>query len=118
MMQKTMASVETVEEAMPAGRQPDRLELKAERVQESFARQLGWSKRKGVPGIHRSRKFHSAGEAAAYAVFALQLAGRRGQPVTVSQAGRKVTIALTGRPGRGVTAGLTDSVYTLASALG
>ena len=96
----------------------DRLELKPERVQEEMARQLGWAKREGMPGIHRARKLASHLEAEAYAAFVFRMAAHRRQPVTVSQSGAKVSIALTGRPGRHRASGLTNAVYDLACVLG
>jgi pterin-4a-carbinolamine dehydratase len=97
---------------------PDRLELKPERVQEEMARQLGWAKRDGMPGIHRARKFASYLEAEAYVAFVARLAAHRRQPVSVTQSGRKVSITLTGRPGSHRTAGITTAVYDLACVLG
>jgi hypothetical protein len=105
-MQETMSSV------------PEKLELKPERVQQEMARHLGWFERKSVSGIHRTRTFDDSVEAEAFAAFALKAAGRRRQPVTVSQSEREVSIRLKGRPGRGATAGLTDAVYALACVLG
>lgn len=96
----------------------DRLELKPERVQEEMARQLGWAKREGVLGIHRARKFASHLEAEAYVAFVFRMAAHRRQPVTVSQSGAKVSITLTGRPGRHRSSGLTNAVYDLACVLG
>ena len=103
-MRQTMLNVEAAE----------KLELKAERVQQQIARLLGWQEREGVGGIHRAREFASYLEAEAFSAFVFKLAGRRRQAVTVSQAGKKVSITLS--PGR--TAGLTDAVYDLACALG
>ena len=97
---------------------PDKLELKPERVQEEMARQLGWAKREGMPGIHRARKFASYLEAEAFVAFVVKVAAHRRQPVTVNQTGGKVSIALTGRPGRRRGAGLTNTVYDLACVLG
>ena len=107
----------TMFNAVPAvAAMPDKLELKPERVQQ-LARQLGWEESEGV-GLHRSRKFHSVIETEAYAAFALKVAGRRRQPVTVSVTGRQVTIALSGRTGSSKSAGITNAVYALACALG
>jgi hypothetical protein len=96
----------------------DKLELKPERVQEEMARQLGWGKRDGMLGIHRARKFSSCLEAEAYVAFVFKMAAHRRQPVSVSQTGAKVSIALTGRPGRHRASGLTNAVYDLACVLG
>lgn len=112
MDQSTMLNVVPAVAAMP-----DRLELKPERVQE-LARQLGWEESEGVPGLHRSRMFHSFIEAEAYAAFVFKMAGRRRQPVTVNVTGRQVSIALQGRTGRNKASGITNAVYTLACALG
>ena len=118
MLQETTI-VEAVKEPVPAvAGMPDKLELKPERVQQMIARQLGWTERKSVRGIHRTRTFGNPVEAEAFAAFALKAAGRRRQPVTVSQSGRQVAITLKGRPGRGAAAGLTDAVYALACVLG
>lgn len=118
MSQQTMLNVEQVKEPMPVllG-MPERLELKPERVQQ-LALRLGWEEREGAAGIHRRRKFANAVEAEAYAAFVLKAAALRRQPVTVGFKGRKVSIELQGRPGRGKTSGLTDAVYALACALG
>jgi len=97
---------------------PDKLELKPERVQEEMARQLGWSKREGMPGIHRARQLANYLEAEAYVAFVFKVAAHRRQPVTVTQSGRKVSITLTGRPGRHRAGGLTNAVYDLACVLG
>ena len=97
---------------------PDKLELKPERVQEEMARQLGWAKREGMLGIHRARKFASYLEAEAYAAFVFKMAAHRRQPVTVSQSGAKVSITLTGRPGRHRASGITNAVDDLAWVLG
>lgn len=107
-MSQTMLNVEAAE----------KLELKAERVQQQIARLLGWGEREGALGIHRARQFASHIEAEAFAAFVFKVASRRRQPVSVSQAGTKVSITLQGRPGRGYAAGLTDAVYDLACALG
>jgi pterin-4a-carbinolamine dehydratase len=97
---------------------PDKLELKPERVQEEMARQLGWAKRDGMLGIHRARKFASYLEAEAYVAYVFKMAAHRRQPVAVAQSGGKVSITLTGRPGRHRSAGLTNAVYDLACVLG
>lgn len=96
----------------------DRLELKPERVQEAIARELGWAERKGVRGIHRTREFADHIEAEHFVAFASKIAGRRRQPMTIQQAGRKVTITLKGLPGRGFKSGLNENVFALAVALG
>ena len=111
-----MLTFETTQEPIPDA--PDKLELKPERVQEEMARQLGWAKREGMLGIHRARKFASYLEAEAYVAFVFRMAAHRRQPVSVTQSGRKVSITLTGRPGRHRAAGLTNAVYGLACELG
>jgi pterin-4a-carbinolamine dehydratase len=111
-----MLTFEPTQEPIPDA--PDKLELKPERVQEEMARQLGWAKREGMLGIHRARKFASYLEAEAYVAFVFRMAAHRRQPVTVTQSGRKVSITLTGRPGRHRTAGITNAVYDLACVLG
>lgn len=116
MNQCTMLTFETTQGPIPDA--PDKLDLKAERVQEGMAQQLGWAKREGMLGIHRARKFASYLEAEAYVAFVFRMATHRRQPVAVSQTGRKVSITLTGRPGRHRTAGLTYAVYDLACVLG
>ena len=109
-------NVEDRQEPIPG--MPDKLELKPERVQEVVAQQLGWAKREGMPGIHRARKFASYLEAEAFVAFVVKAAAHRRQPVTVSQTGRKVSMTLTGRPGRNRGAGLNKAVYDLACVLG
>ena len=116
MNQNPMLTFETTQGAIPET--PDRLKLKPERVQEEMARQLGWAKREGMLGIHRARKFASYLEAEAYVAFVFRMAAHRRQPVAVSQTGRKVSITLTGRPGRHRAAGLINAVYGLACELG
>lgn len=116
MNQFKMLTFDSTQEPVPV--MPDKLELKPERVQEEMARQLGWAKREGMPGIHRARKFASYLEAEAFAAFVVKVAAHRRQPVTVSQTGRKVNLTLTGRPGRHRAAGLTNAVYGLACVLG
>ena len=116
MNQFKMLTFDAKQEPIPV--MPDKLELKPERVQEEMARQLGWAKREGMPGIHRARKFASYLEAEAFVAFAVKVAAHRRQPVTVSQTGRKVSMTLTGRPGRHRAAGLNNAVYDLACVLG
>jgi hypothetical protein len=116
MNQFKMLTFDATQEPIPV--MPDKLELKPERVQEEMARQLGWAKREGMLGIHRARSFGSHLEAEAYVAFVFKAAAHRRQPVAVSQTGRKVSITLTGRPGRHRTAGLTNAVYDLACVLG
>lgn len=111
-----MLTFDTTQEPIPGA--PDKLELKAERVQEEMARQLGWAKREGMPGIHRARKFASHLEAEAFVAFVFKVAAHRRQPVSVTQSGRKVSITLTGRPGSYRASGPTNAVYDLASVLG
>jgi pterin-4a-carbinolamine dehydratase len=116
MNQFKMLTFDAKQEPIPV--RPDKLELKPERVQEEMARQLGWAKREGMLGIHRARKFASYVEAEAFVAFVVKVAAHRRQPVTVNQTGGKVSITLTGRPGRHRAAGLTNAVYDLACALG
>jgi hypothetical protein len=116
MNQYPMLTFETTQGPIPGA--PDKLELKPERVQEEMARQLGWAKREGMLGIHRARKFASYPEAEAFVAFVFKVAAYRRQPVSVAQSGRKVSIMLTGLPGRHRTAGLTNAVYDLACVLG
>lgn len=116
MNQYPMLKFETTQGPIPSA--PDKLELKPERVQEEMARQLGWAKREGMLGIHRARKFASYLEAEAYVAFVSKVAAHRRQPVTVSQSGAKVSITLTGRPGRHRASRLTNAVYDLACVLG
>jgi len=111
-----MLTFETTQGVIPDAL--DRLELKPERVQEAMARQLGWGEREGMLGIHRAREFASSIEAEAFVAFVFRVAGRRRQPVTVSQTGRKVSITLTGRAGWRGGNGITSAVYKLACALG
>jgi len=96
----------------------EKLELKPERVQEMIARQLGWSDKKGKAGIHRVREFADHIEAEHFVSYAAKIAGRRKQPMTIIQSGRKVTVTLKGKPGRGRFAGVNEAVYNLAVALG
>ena len=116
MNQYPMLTFESTQGPIPGA--PDKLELKPERVQEEMARQLGWAKREGMLGIHRARSFASYLEAEAFVAFAFKVAAYRRQPVSVTQAGRKVSITLTCRPGRHRAAGLTNAVYDLACVLG
>lgn len=116
MNQNPMLTFKPTQEPIPDA--PDKLELKPERVQQEMARQLGWAAREGMLGIHRARKFASYLEAEAYVAFAFKMAAHRRQPVTVNQSGAKVSIVLTGRPGRHRSSGLTNAVYDLACVLG
>ncbi len=116
MNQNPMLTFETTQGLIPGA--PDKLELKAERVQQEIARQFGWAKREGMPGIHRVRKFASYLEAEAFVAFVVKVAAHRRQPVSVTQSGRNVSITLAGRPNRHRASGLTNAVYDLACTLG
>jgi Pterin 4 alpha carbinolamine dehydratase len=91
--------------------------LKPERIQQQMARLLGWEEGKGTPGIYRTRQFGSLAEAEAYAAFAGTAAAARRQKVTFTLAGKQVSIAMQGHPGRS-KAGITDAGYALACVLG
>ncbi|HWM91816.1 MAG TPA: hypothetical protein VN493_13710 [Thermoanaerobaculia bacterium] len=91
--------------------------LKPERIQQQMARLLGWEEGKDAPGIYRTRLFGSPAEAEAYSAFAGKVAAGRRQAVTLTLAGKQVSVAIQGRPGR-TKAGITDAGYALACVLG
>ena len=97
---------------------PERMHLKPERVQELLRKLPGWSLGAGECAIERSRRFKSVSEAAEFVGFAGKLAMSQRQPVTISLAGRNVSLALTGHPRKGCTGGLTNPVFRLAGMLG
>ena len=97
---------------------PVRMNLKPERVQQLLAKLPGWALRHDSQAIVRARMFTTPQGAGAFARNACWLATKLNQPATVSLAGTKVTVTLTGHPVRGCTGGLTDAVFKLAGRIG
>jgi pterin-4a-carbinolamine dehydratase len=98
--------------------QPVKTDLKAERVQDSLRAIPTWSLDETGTAIRRTRQFGRLAEAEAYAGFVGTLASSKRQPVTVTLAGKRVEITLTGQPQQGRAGGLTKAVFKLAALIG
>lgn len=105
-------------EMQQASHVPERMHLKAERVQLLLRELPGWSLGAGGRGIERSRHFKSVCEAAEFVGVTGKLAMAQRQPVTIAISGRNVVLTLTGHPVKGCTGGLTNPVFRLAGILG
>lgn len=97
---------------------PERMHLKAERVQLLLQELPEWSLGAGGQTIERSRQFRSVCEAIEFVGLTGKLAIAQRQPVTIAISGRNVVLTLTGHPVKGCTGGLTDPVFRLAGILG
>jgi len=117
-MNKVVAQSNVVQEQPPLAAEPDKAQLKAERIQDMLSRVPGWMWHSDTPGIHRLRAFRSAAEAEAFAGFVLELAARRKRSVTINLEGKQVFVTLYGNAARGKLGGLTQAVFNLAGELG
>lgn len=106
------------EQLFPLQDVPVRMDLKPERIQQVLARLPGWALRTDGRAIVRVRLFTTEQRAGSFARNACWLATKLHQPATVSLAGTKVTITLTGHPVRGCTGGFTNAVFNLADLIG
>jgi hypothetical protein len=92
------------------------LKLKAERVQEELAA-MGWEPAANVRTFGRVFKFPASRVAGSYAAFVTELAGQSGQPVTVSLAGKQVTVTLLSRSRKGRPSRWSTAVLEFAKRL-
>jgi pterin-4a-carbinolamine dehydratase len=97
---------------------PEKLQLKAERVQQHLARLPRWALGPDGRGIERVRKHTSTRRATEFAALVCRLASTQRQPVTVGLEGRKVVVTLTGHRMHGCVGGLNDAVFHLAELIG
>jgi len=92
------------------------LKLKSERVQEELAA-MGWEPDANVLTFGRVLKFPAARVAGSYAAFVTELAGKSGQPVTVTLSGKQLTVTLLSRSRKGRPSGWSSAVLEFAKRL-
>jgi hypothetical protein len=97
-------------------RKPPVMKLKAERVQEELAA-MGWKADPAVRTFARALKFPAARVAGAYAVYVSELAEKSGQPCSVTQSGKQVTVTLLSRSRKGRMGGWSKAVLAFAKRL-
>lgn len=97
---------------------PEKMYLKAERVQEALLRLPSWKLRQEGLGIETTRRFAARQTASSFAAYSCRMASKMGQPLKVDIAGEQVTVVLPGHPVRGCTGGLTSVVFKVADLIG
>src|SRR4029450_13126234 len=97
-------------------RKPPVMKLKAERVQEELAA-MGWKADPAVRTFARALKFPAARGAGADAVYVSELAEKSGQPCSVTQSGKQVTVTLLSRSRKGRMGGWSKAVLAFAKRL-
>jgi len=105
---------ERVQDAAP---QTPGLLAVAERLLKRLKEMPGWCLVPGGMALARVRELGHRTDAAEYAAFAVQSAGRAGYPVDVFVAGKHVVLALRGR-GRGAQGAINDNLLDFAACLG
>jgi len=107
----------TVQAGSARIRRPIRpLKLKSERVQEELAA-MGWQPDPNVRTFGRMLKFPASSVAGSYAAFVAELAGKAGQPVSVTLAGKQVTVTLLSRSRKGRPSRWSNAVLDFARRL-
>jgi hypothetical protein len=109
-----MLKAERVADAAPQSRSQM---AEAERVQTRLEAMPGWGVVPGGMALGRVRELGSAANAADYAAFVVQAAGRERFPVDVFVAGNHVVFALRGRA-RGTQNTINDNLLDFAASLG
>ena len=97
---------------------PEKMYLKAERIQEQLQRLPKWSLRPDGSGIERVRQVDEPAKAKQFVSYVCRLSSLRRQPVTIDVGRKQVVVTLKGHPARGCTGGLTDAVFDLAALIG
>jgi pterin-4a-carbinolamine dehydratase len=103
---------------MPVLDVPEKLSLKAERVQEELERLPDWTLRPDGKGIERIRPFAEPSKARSFVNHVCRMSSLRRQPVTIAVDAKGVVVTLMGHPVRGCTGGLTGAVLDLAALIG
>ena len=98
--------------------EPFRERLRSERVELRLQRLPGWKMQPNRRAIDRVREFPDTDVAAAYANFAVMLAGRTKQPLRVTVLDSQVAITLLGYPRRHGTAPVNEKALEIAELLG
>lgn len=92
------------------------LKLKSERVQEELAA-MGWQPDASVRTFGRVSKFPASRVAGSYAAYVAELAGQANQPVSVTLAGKQVTVTLLSRTRKGQPSRWSTAVLAFAKRL-
>lgn len=98
--------------------EPLRERLRSERVEQRLQRLPGWKMQPNRRAIDRVREFPDTDVAAAYANFAVMLAGRTKQPLLVTVMDSQVVLSLLGYPRRHGTAPVNERALEIAELLG
>lgn len=98
--------------------EPLRERLRSERVEMRLQRLPGWKMQPNRRAIDRVREFPDTDVAAAYASFAVMLAGRKKQPLRVTVLDSQVALTLLGYPRRHGTGPVNENALEVAELLG